>query len=155
MKKTNAMRLLEANGVPYQVHTFSPTIRSAQEVAEVIGAPPGQVYKTLVVVRPNGKPLLVLIAGDRELDLKLLAREIGEKKLQMAPHTEAERLTGLQVGGISALCLLHKGFEIYLDLAAQGLERIVVSAGQRGINLELNVQDLIRVTGAKLVAATN
>ncbi|MBC7264575.1 MAG: aminoacyl-tRNA deacylase [Chloroflexi bacterium] len=152
-EKTNSMRLLEARKVSYEVYTFSPDIHSAQGLAEAIGLPASQVFKTLVVQRERGRPLLVMVPGDRELDLKRLAQSIGEKKLRMATQKEAETLTGLQVGGISALALLHKGFEIYIDRSALALSRVVVSAGRRGINLGLAVSDLIRVTGAKMVDA--
>jgi Cys-tRNA(Pro)/Cys-tRNA(Cys) deacylase len=95
-----------------------------------------------------------MVGADRELDLKKLAKAVGEKRLRMATHKEAESLTGLKVGGISALALLNKGFEVLIDQTALGLESIVVSAGQRGINLRLRVDDLIRATGAKAVEAT-
>jgi Cys-tRNA(Pro)/Cys-tRNA(Cys) deacylase len=108
----------------------------------------------LVVLPPTGRPMLVMVAGSRELDLKKLAASVGQKKVQMAPHKEAERLTGLQTGGISALALLHKNFVVYLDKPALELEWILVSAGKRGVNLELSVQDLIRVTKAKVIEAT-
>ena len=67
---------------------------------------------------------------------------------------DAEALTGLQVGGISALALINRGFDVCLDRAAQGLERVTVSAGKRGINLCLAVSDLVRITGARWVDAT-
>jgi Cys-tRNA(Pro)/Cys-tRNA(Cys) deacylase len=154
LTKTNSMRLLESRQVAYEVFTFSPDIRSAEEVAQVLGVPGSHVYKTLVVVREKGKPILVMIAGDRELDLKLLARSLSEKKLRMATHKEAELLTGLQVGGISALPLLGRGFDVCIDRAALALDRIYVSAGQRGIDLCLATSDLIRVTNARVVEAT-
>jgi Cys-tRNA(Pro)/Cys-tRNA(Cys) deacylase len=87
------------------------------------------------------------------LSLKKVAKAVGQKKVQMAPHKEAERLTGLQTGGISALALLHKNFPIYIDQSALDLERIVVSAGKRGVDLELPVQDLIKVTKATVIEA--
>jgi Cys-tRNA(Pro)/Cys-tRNA(Cys) deacylase len=153
--RTNAMRLLDAHGVEYQVITFSSDIHSAAEVAETMGLDPAQVFKTLVVQRgAPGKPLLVMVAGDQEIDLKALAASVGEKKLAMATHREAEALTGLQVGGISALMLLNQGFEICIDEAAQALDEIVVSAGQRGVDLRLRVADLVQVTGARWVDAT-
>jgi Cys-tRNA(Pro)/Cys-tRNA(Cys) deacylase len=152
-QKTNSMRLLESQQVPYQIHEFSPEIRSAEEVADIFGLAHSQVYKTLVVMRERGKPLLVMIAGDKSLDLKLLAKAVGEKKLSMAAHKQAEALTGLEVGGISALCLLHKGFEIYADEAIQSLGEVYVSAGVRGINLSLRPNDLLRVTKARVVRA--
>jgi len=150
-EKNNAMRMLEARGAPYETYTFPPEIHSAEGVAQVVGVPVSQVYKTLVVVRKQGKPLLVMIAGDQELDLKRLATAVGEKKLRMASYKEAESLTGLQVGGISALALLNQGFDVYIDRAATRLKRVLVSAGRRGINLGIAVEDLIRVTKAKVV----
>jgi Cys-tRNA(Pro)/Cys-tRNA(Cys) deacylase len=153
-EKTNAMRMLEARKIPFETYTFDLDIHSADGVAEVLGLPAHQVYKTLVVMRQRGRPLLVLVAGDRELDLKQLARAVGEKKLRMASHKEAESLTGLQVGGISALALINHGFDVYIDQAAKELSHILVSAGCRGINLRLSVEDLIRITRARVIEAT-
>jgi Cys-tRNA(Pro)/Cys-tRNA(Cys) deacylase len=152
--KTNSMRVLDGLKIAYEVHTFSPEIHSADEVAGILGYPTSQVYKTLVVMRDKGRPLLVMVGADRELDLKKLAKAVGEKRLRMATHKEAESLTGLKVGGISALALLSRGFEVLIDQTALGLERVLVSAGQRGINLRLRVDDLTRATGAKAVEAT-
>ncbi len=152
--KTNAMRFLEGQHVPYETYTFPPTIHSAEGVAQALNLPVQQVYKTLVVKRQQGRPLLVLIAGDRELDLKRLARSLEEKKLRMATHREAEKWTGLQVGGISALALLDRGLEIYIDQAATELTHVLVSAGKRGLNLRLKVKDLMRVTAARMIEAT-
>lgn len=152
--KTNAMRLLEARGIPYQTYTFSPAIHSAQGVAEALGLPPHIVYKTLVVMPPQGRPLLVIVPGDRELDLDRLARSLGVKRLRMATQKEAEQSTGLQVGGISALALVDRRWRVYLDRRALELEEVLVSAGRRGVNLRLRVADLIAITGAQVVEAT-
>jgi Cys-tRNA(Pro)/Cys-tRNA(Cys) deacylase len=151
--RTNSMRLLDANKVAYEVLTFSPDLHSAVEVAEAVGLDPDTVYKTLVVQRPRGKPLLVMVPGDRQIDLHALAASVEEKKLTMASHHDAEALTGLQVGGISSLALLNRGFDVCIDRAAQDLDLILVSAGQRGIDLRLAVEDLVRVTGARWVDA--
>jgi Cys-tRNA(Pro)/Cys-tRNA(Cys) deacylase len=147
------MRLLEANDVDYQVLSFSPDIHSAAGVAEALGLDPSEVYKTLVIVREKGKPLLVMVPGDEQVDLGVLAASVGEKKLHMATHQDAERLTGLHVGGISALALLNRGFEICIDEAARDLDQIIVSAGKRGLDLRLPVVDLVRVTEAHWVTA--
>ena len=151
--RTNSMRFLDARRVQYEVLSFSPDIHSATEAAAAMGADPSTVYKTLVVERTRGKPLLVMVAGDKQVDLGTLAASVGEKKLRLASHSDAEKLTGLQVGGISALALLNKGFDVYIDHAAQSLEWITISAGQRGLNLRLAVPDLIRMTRAEWVAA--
>jgi Cys-tRNA(Pro)/Cys-tRNA(Cys) deacylase len=153
-KKLNSMRVLEGLGVPYEVITFPPHHHSAAEVAELAGAPLERVYKTLVVQRERGKPILVMLAADRHLDLKRLAAATGDKKLRMAPQREAEQLTGLKVGGISALALLNRGFDLFLDQRATEQNLIYISAGQRGMNLCLAVDDLLRVSDAQLVKVT-
>jgi len=153
-EKTNAMRVLEGHKVHYEVFTFSPEIHAADEVAETLGLPPDVVYKTLVVLRPKGKPMLIMIAADKELDLKKVAQAVGEKKVHMALHREAEELTGLQVGGISALALLGRPFEMFIDRPAAERSHVLVSAGQRGVDLRVTVPDLIRVTRARVIEAT-
>ena len=156
LEKTNAMRALEQRKIPYEAIVYGePTeFHTATEVAEILGQPVDAVYKTIVVLRDKGKPLLVMVAADREVDLRLLAKAIGEKRLRVATLKEAESLTGLQVGGISALALLNKGFEPLLDASARDQPTLYVSAGRRGMQIKLATGDLIKVTGAKLVTAT-
>ncbi len=151
MTKTNAMRALDRRGIAYTPITFSPAIHSGDGVATVIGEPAARVFKTLVVLRERGGPLLVITRSDRELDLKRCAATVGEKRVRMASQMEAEALTGLLVGGISALALLGKGFTVYLDSSAMHWDELYVSAGQRGINLRLRPTDLIHVTGAQVI----
>jgi Cys-tRNA(Pro)/Cys-tRNA(Cys) deacylase len=157
--KNNVTRLLDSRRIAYTVHEYDAAqFHSAEEVAALIGVPIEQVYKTIVVLREAAtggrKPLLVMIAGNREIDLKKLAASLGEKKLKVAKHDEAEALTGLQVGGISALALLNKPFEVCVDRPALDLPHVYVSAGQRGLNVTINVRDLIALTKAKTVDAT-
>ena len=154
VKKLNSVRWLETQGVRYEVLSFPDTIHAAVGVAAYCGLPPAQVYKTLVVVLSQGQPALVLIAADREIQLKRLAQALSEKKLRMATQKEAEVWTGLKVGGISALALCHRGFPVYIDRAAAALDEIIVSAGQRGMDIRLTIPDLVRVTGATFVEAT-
>jgi Cys-tRNA(Pro)/Cys-tRNA(Cys) deacylase len=158
VEKTNAARLLDARGVAYRVTVYDATraFHSAEEAATLLGAPPEAVYKTLVVLRETrarAKPMLVMIPSSAQVDLKVLARELGEKSLRMASQREAEALTGLQVGGISALAVRKGAFDVCLDASARGRDRIHVSAGVRGIDLELAVADLIALTGARVVGA--
>lgn len=151
--KTNAMRLLDKHHVAYTTFTYPETIHSADEVAPVLGVPASHVFKTLVTLADGNRHLLIIVPGDRELNLRLAAREVHAKSLQMAPQREAERLTGLKVGGISPLALLDKQFEIYLDASATQLEELYINGGQRGINLRLRVSDLLAVTGATVISA--
>ncbi len=153
-EKLNSMRLLDQRKIQYTVRQFPDTIHSADGVADYFGLPHHVVYKTLVVMPSAGKPLLVMVAGSRELDLKKVAKAVGEKKVQMATKKEAEQLTGLQTGGISALALLQKNWRVFIDQPALQLERVLVSAGKRGVNLELPVPDLIKITNARAIDAT-
>jgi Cys-tRNA(Pro)/Cys-tRNA(Cys) deacylase len=154
--KTNAQRLLETRGVPHEALTYDPSLHSAVEVAAALGVPAERVYKTLVVLpeTPAARPLLVMLAGPHELDLWLLARETGYKAVRMAPRRAAEQLTGLQVGGIGALALTHRRFAVYLDRTALAHDWILVNGGRRGLQLRLAVTDLVRLTGARVIAAT-
>jgi Cys-tRNA(Pro)/Cys-tRNA(Cys) deacylase len=153
--KNNVTRLLDSKRIQYQVFTFDydAGIDSAVRVAEAIGLPIGQVFKTLVVQpdEPNRKPLLVVIPGPDMLDLKALAKATGLKKAKMAAHEQAESLTGLQTGGISPLALVNKGFDIYLDEQARAFTSIAVSAGQRGANVLVPVKELVSLTRARWV----
>jgi Cys-tRNA(Pro)/Cys-tRNA(Cys) deacylase len=153
LEKTLAMRVLEGQGIAYEPIEFPDTVHDAVEVAQFAGVPPENVYKTLVVEADERgfKPMLIMIASNATLDLKKVAKVIGAKKTHMAKHADAERMTGLKTGGISALALLNKGFEVYIDEWVELLDFILVSAGQRGINLRLLPQDLIRITGAQVV----
>ena len=154
--KLNTTRLLSQRKIPFTVHQFPDTIHDAELVAETVGKPADMVYKTLVALKntPKSKPMLVMVAANKQLNLKLVAKAVGEKKVRMASHAEAEKLTRLKVGGISALALLNKGFDVFIDKDAQLLDTLLVSAGKRGINLELPVSDLVDLTHAKWINAT-
>ncbi|MBA4180655.1 MAG: aminoacyl-tRNA deacylase [Anaerolinea sp.] len=151
--KPLAVRVLERRKIPHQLFEFDSSIRSAEEVARSTGMPPAQVFKTLVIEQdpPRGKPYLVMMPSTAEVDLKVLAAAVGVKRLKMASHAEAERQTGLQVGGISALALLNRGFGALIDESALAFASILISAGQRGMDVSLGVADLLELTGAKPV----
>jgi Cys-tRNA(Pro)/Cys-tRNA(Cys) deacylase len=155
--KTLAMHVLDGRNLSYTVIEFPDGIHDALGVAAHAGLPAASVYKTLVVQVVDAatqaplrsrKPLLVLVGADRTLDPRKVAAALGVKRVAMARQADAERLTGLKVGGISALALLHRGFEVYIDEPAMLLDEFVVSAGQRGLNLRLAVEDFVQVTGA-------
>lgn len=155
MPKVNSMRLLDRRRIPYEVYRFSPDIHSAAGVAEATGLPLDEVYKTVVLTRQSGQAILVVVPGGARVDVKKVRGALGEKKVTVASQRDAEATTGLQVGGISALALLHKRMDVFVDESALRHERILVSAGKRGINLRLSPQDLIRVVGARVIDATS
>jgi Cys-tRNA(Pro)/Cys-tRNA(Cys) deacylase len=153
--KTNAMRLLDNHHIAYKTFTYPDTVHSANEVAPLLGVSADLVFKTLVVLADKGRQLLILVPGNRELDLRMVAHSVGAKDARMAPQREAERLTGLKVGGISPLALLDKHFEIYLDASGEKFDELYINGGQRGINVRLRTDDLLTVTKARVINATS
>ncbi len=150
--RTLAMRILDGHGVPYAPVYYEVIDHlSAAEVAAAIGMPPDQTFKTLVALpdRPGARPILALAPGDSQLDLKKLAAAAGEKKVQMAPQREAERLTGLEKGGISPLALLDRGWPIIIDETIILFDRIEISAGKVGVGVIVEVEGLLRVLQPK------
>ena len=145
----NITRLLDSKKIPYQAFTLPAEKLGARETARRLGVDPQLVYKTIVVTRPKGKPILAVIPGPNRVDLKLLASALGEKKVNLPTEREAEALTGLQAGGISPLALVNKGFQVVIDSAAKSRVEIHVSGGQRGLNIRLPVEALVSLTHAR------
>ncbi|MBI5353759.1 MAG: Cys-tRNA(Pro) deacylase [Chloroflexi bacterium] len=146
----NVTRFLDARKVKYLAHELPAEKLGAVEAANYMDVPPGQVFKTIVIVREKKKPILAVIPGPRVVDLKLLAVFLAEKKVHLPTEREAEELTGLQAGGISPLALINKGFQVVIDSAAQTYEQIYISGGQRGLDIQLRVDDLIKLTNARV-----
>ena len=148
----NITRFLDAHKVSYTAFETPPEKLGALEVAHLLDVEPASVFKTIVVTRDKPKkPLLVVVPGPSNVDLKLLASALGEKKVHLPTEREAEQLTGLQAGGISPLALINKGFQVIIDSSAQNFTAIHVSGGQRGINIRLSPDDLARLTNARFV----
>ena len=152
LKRLNSMRILDANSIAYETRTYDKSIRDARQVAAAVGFSAGEVFKTLVAQATGAKkPVLVMLPSNSTLDLKRLAKAMGRKKVALASHADAEKLTGLQVGGISALALMGKKWDVYLDRRAEACDHIVISAGQRGLQLRVATADLIRLLGCRPV----
>ncbi|NWF65220.1 MAG: Cys-tRNA(Pro) deacylase [Chloroflexi bacterium] len=145
----NVTRFLDSRNVPYKAFELPVEKLGAIEAAHFLNVTEDQVFKTIVTKRERGKPALVVVPAARVVDLKLLAAFLGEKKMHLPTEREAERLTGLQAGGISPLALINKGFQVVIDSAAQALEEIYLSGGQRGLNIRLRVKDLAALVHAK------
>ena len=156
MPTNNITRLLDGNKVPYKAFDLPAEKLGAQETARLLNVPLEQVFKTIVVTRESkGKPILAIVPGTGEVDLKALAKVVGEKKLHLPTEHEAEHLTGLQAGGISPLALIKRGFQIILDSSAYKFREIHVSGGQRGLNILLPVDALIKLTNAEVAMIIN
>jgi len=147
----NVTRLLDQRKIRYTAHELPAEKLGALEAARFLNVEPAFVFKTIVVTRDKPKkPLLVVVPATRAVDLKLLASALGEKKVYLPTEREAEQLTGLQAGGISPLALIHKGFQVVIDSSASSREEIYISGGQRGLNIQLPVGDLIKLTSARI-----
>jgi Cys-tRNA(Pro)/Cys-tRNA(Cys) deacylase len=150
MTKTNAMRLLDAQSVAFESREYDvdPVDLSAETVARKIDMPLEQVFKTLLARGDRNGLCFAVIPGNTELDLKALAKGTGDRKIELVPVKELQALTGYIRGGVTALAA-KKDFPVFLDETAELFDVISVSAGQRGIQILLNPQDYLRVTGAK------
>jgi Cys-tRNA(Pro)/Cys-tRNA(Cys) deacylase len=149
--KTNAVRLLERLGVTFELRAYEvdPDDLSAETVAHKVGMPSEQVFKTLVARGDKHGVCLAIIPGNRELDLKALAKATGDKKIDTVPLKEVEPLTGYIRGGVTALAC-KKPYPVYVDETAQLFDVISISAGVRGLQIVLAPDDYIGVTEAKL-----
>jgi Cys-tRNA(Pro)/Cys-tRNA(Cys) deacylase len=151
--KTNATRILDSLGVRYELREYEvdPEHIDAETVAAKVGMPPEQVFKTLVVKGDGRECYFAVIPGNAELDLKALAKQAGERRIEMAPLKDVQTLTGYIRGGVTVMGA-KKDFPVYLDENAWLFDVISVSAGTRGTQILLAPDDYIRATGAKVAA---
>jgi Cys-tRNA(Pro)/Cys-tRNA(Cys) deacylase len=148
--KTNAMRLLDELDVAYEVRDYEvdPEDLSAETVAAKIGFPIERTFKTLVVRGEDEGVALVVIPGNAELDLKALAKVMGDRKVDTVALRELQSLTGYIRGGVTALACKRE-YPVWLDEFAQLYETISVSAGIRGAQLLLKPADFAHAVEAK------
>jgi len=149
--KTNAARLLDEAGITYELREYEvdPEDLRAETVAEKVGLPAEQVFKTLVVKGERTGVYFAVIPGDAELDLKALAKLAGDRKMELAALKEVQPLTGYIRGGVTALAG-KKDYPVFLDETAILFDFISVSAGVRGTQILLKPDDYIRITHATL-----
>lgn len=148
--KNNVTRLLDQRKIKYEVFELPVEKLGAEKTAELLGEPLEVVFKTIVVKRSGrGKPILAVVPGTTEVDLRALAAAIGEKKVYLATQKEAEAMTRLEVGGISPLALINRGFQVVIDRSALAYDEIHISGGQRGLNIRLPVDNLVALTNAR------
>lgn len=149
--KTNAARILDQSKIPYEIkeYTVDESDLSAISVAQKVGLPIEQVYKTLVARGDKTGVIVSCIQGDHELQLKALASLSGNKKVEVVSLKEVLPLTGYIRGGVSPIGM-KKNYPVYIDSNILRHERIALSAGLRGLQLFLRPTDLITVTRAQL-----
>lgn len=151
--KTNAMRILEGMGIPFEVREYEvdPEDLSAETVAAKVGLPPERVFKTLVARGDRNGICLAVIPGNYELDFKGLAKLSGDRKSDIVPLKEVQPLTGYIRGGVTALAC-KKDYPTYVDETVQLFDVICVSAGQRGLQVVLNPDDYLRACRGRIAA---
>lgn len=153
---TRAIDLVRRSGVEHRVHAYEPSERHGRErdarpsygreAAAALGIEPGRVFKTLVA-SVDGRLVLAVVPADRELDLKALAAAVDGRRAEMADAAAAERATGYVIGGISPMGS-RRALPVVIDATVPAHPSVFVSAGRRGLQLELAPADLIALTGA-------
>ena len=147
---TPALDLLKKVRAEHRVHSYEHDPKAASyglEAAEKLGLEPAQVFKTLLASSEKGELLVAVVPVVGSLDLKALAHAAGVKKAEMADPAAAQRSTGYLLGGISPLGQ-KKRLRTFIDSSAEGFETIYVSAGRRGLEVELAPSVLAEQTRA-------
>lgn len=151
-KKTNAVRLIERLGIEYELAHYELGLDefTATAVAHLIGMDPAAVFKTLLVRGERHGPCFAVVAADRDLDTKSLARHHGERRMELVPLDQVEPLTGYRRGGVTAIGS-RKQYPVYLADSAMDHGLIGVSAGVKGVQMKLSPIDYRTATSATVV----
>ena len=155
MTKTNAMRMLDAAKIKYEIMEYVPDENdlTGTYMAEQIGLDENIVFKTLVAVGDKTGHIVFCIPSPAEIDLKKAAAATGNKKIEMVHVKDLLGLTGYIRGGCSPIGMKKK-FPTYIDESAANLERFTVSGGVKGAQLLVSPADIIKYTNAKLCSVT-
>jgi Cys-tRNA(Pro) deacylase len=150
---TPATVFLKANRVSYTEHEYEYVERGGTEVsARALGVPEREVVKTLVMQDEAGKPLIVLMHGDRKVSTKNLARQAGRKSIAPCKPEVAQRHSGYQVGGTSPFGT-RKPMPVYMERSILELPAIFINGGRRGFLVRLKSEDLVRILNPRLIDA--
>ena len=151
MADTPATTFLESHGVAYAPHEYDYVEHGGTEVsAAALGVPEHQVVKTLVMEDEEGKPLIVLMHGDRKVSTKNLARQAGRKRIEPCRPEVAQRHSGYQVGGTSPFGT-KKRLPVFMERSILALERIYINGGRRGFLVAIAPGELVRTLAPQLV----
>ncbi len=152
--KTNVMRVLDSKKIKYESHTYEPDATlTGEEIAGILGEPVEKVFKTLVTQGKTNAYYVFVVPVAKELDLKKAAKTAGEKSIAMIKQKELLPLTGYVHGGCSPIGM-KKQFKTFIHETAEGYDKIFVSAGKVGAQIELAPSDLIEVTRSNLADIT-
>ena len=148
--KTNAMRILDKNRIPYQVNTYEcEEFIDGIHIADMLGQSYDQSFKTLVTVGKSGEHYVFAIPIDRELDLKKAAKAVGEKSVEMIHVKDINQITGYIRGGCTPIGM-KKNYVTVLHSSIRTLNEVIISGGRIGSQIQMKPDDLIRVTNARV-----
>ena len=149
-EKTNVMRVLDGKKITYQSHSYDPdpTMRG-EEIAAILGEEPSKVFKTLVTQGKSGGYYVFVVPVVEELDLKKAAKASGEKAVSMIKQKDLLPLTGYVHGGCSPIGMKKK-FPTFIHETVSGYDKVFVSAGKVGYQIELDPKDLLLAVDCKL-----
>jgi len=155
ISKTNAMRILDQNNIEYEYaeYEYDESDLSGEHVAEFLGIPGDQIFKTLVTRGGDGGIYVFVLPVDSELDLKKAAAAAGQKRVEMIHVKEIEGLTGYIRGGCSPIGM-KKQYPTYVDEMATLCDKIYFSGGKRGMQIIMAPDDLINLIGAEYADIT-
>lgn len=150
--KTNAMRILDQMKIQYGSYTYSSNDDKIDgvSVAEKLGKEPKYVFKTLVAEGHSKEVYIYVIPVVEELDLKKAAKVAGEKNIHMIHVKDIQRITGYIRGGCSPIGMKKK-YKTFIDSSASDIDKIIVSGGKIGIQMELAIDDLVKAVDALIV----
>src|SRR5262249_39224393 len=151
--KTNAVRLLEEMGIAHELRAYEvdPEDLTAETVAQKVGLPAEQVFKTLVARGDRHGVCFAVVPGNCRLDLKAMAKLTGNRKVETVPLKEVQPLTGYIRGGVTVLGA-KKAYPVYVDETIELFDRVSISAGMRGLQILLAPADYIRIAKAQIGA---
>jgi Cys-tRNA(Pro)/Cys-tRNA(Cys) deacylase len=151
---TPAIALLEKSGISHQIHEYKHDGKPSSyglEAAQKLGIEASRVFKTLVVQLDNNQLAVAILPVDRLLNMKQAAKALGAKKAEMAEAAKVQRVTGYVLGGVSPLGQ-KKSLTTVIDQSAQDHSSIYVSAGRRGLEIELSAQALLTLSNGQFAA---
>lgn len=153
--KTNAMRILDKEKITYNTYSYdhSDGLIDGVSVANKMGQPQDSVFKTLVTKGASREYYVFVIPVAKELDLKAAARVVGEKSVEMIHVSDINKVTGYIRGGCSPIGM-KKGFKTVIDISCEGLDKMIISAGKIGHQIEIAPYDLIRIINGKTESIT-
>ncbi len=152
--KTNAMRILDKNEIPYKVNYYNcDEFIDGIHIADMLSQPYESSFKTLVTVGKSGEHFVFVIPIDKEIDMKKAAKSVGEKSIEMVHVKDIKNVTGYIRGGCTSIGM-KKNYRTVIDSTVLSFDEVIISAGALGAQLFIAPKDFIKITNAKTESIT-